>query len=105
MDALLQPASARQLAVRDEGHELRRRGLEATLGYGVLLGRGQLVGTPKAAIALLNTHRELKLGWQLKLSRLGAPHFDLGLEGMRQEYVQGRRKPEHQVQLRLGLHW
>ena len=106
LEALLHPDAASRLASNDERERTsQRRRLEATLGYGVLHARGQLVGTPHAALALSDTAREVGLGWRLDLARRNALHFGLELQGTRQEPRTGDRTPEHRLQLHLRAHW
>ncbi len=106
MDALLRPDAASRLAASDDREDTTpNRRLEATLGYGVLHARGQLVGTPHAGLALSDTAREYLMGWRLGLARQEALHFELELHGARQEPLDDDRRPEHLLRLHLGTHW
>ncbi|MDE0250351.1 MAG: fibronectin type III domain-containing protein [Gammaproteobacteria bacterium] len=106
LQALLHPQAAGWLASSDEQEQASQRSrLEATLGYGVLHARGQLVGTPRATLALSDTVREVRLGWRLALARENALRFGLELHGTRQEPRAGDRAPDHRLELLLAAYW
>ncbi len=102
MDALLSPDTARALgAAGDEGDELRRRRLEAKLGYGFSLFDGHYTDTPELGLGLTDTERELVLEWRIsEKSRTGLA-FGLTVEGAQRENAEdaaGHR-------LTLGFGW
>ena len=104
MDALFGVEGARVPgAANDDGDELRRRTLEAKLGYGVAVFGGRYTGTPELGLGLSQARREVTLGWRLLEARSAGLVFGLDVEGARSESVHGDEEPRHR--LGLGLGW
>ena len=103
MDALLRPDTAGILAANDDGDDLRRRRLEARLGYGLPSFGGRYTATPEIGIGLSDTARETILGWRLAEARSAGLAFGVDVEGARRERVAGDAAPEHR--LGLGFGW
>ena len=104
MDALFGVEGARVPgAANDDGDELRRRTLEAKLGYGVAVFGGRYTGTPELGLGLSQARREVALGWRLLEARSAGLVFGLDVEGARSESVHGDEEPRHR--LGLGLGW
>ena len=105
MNALLSRPTLEGLAANDEGDELGRRRLEATLGYGLPLFGDRFIGTPEIGLSLSDADREMRLGWRLALARRKPVDLNLGVEATRREAVNDDREPEHGMGLRLTARW
>ena len=103
MDALLRPDTARALAADDDGDDLRRRRLEARLGYGLSSFGGRYTAVPEIGIGLSDTAREYIHGWRFAEARSAGLVFGVDVEGARRERVAGDAAPEHR--LGLGFGW
>ena len=104
MDALLgAEAAGVPGAANAGGEELRRRTLEAKLGYGVAVFGGRYTVTPELGLGLSQARREVTLGWRLLEARGAGLVFGLDVEGARSESAHGDEEPQHR--LGLGLGW
>ena len=105
MDALLGPETAWSLgAANDDEDELRRRTLEATLGYGLPLFEGRYTGTPELGLGLSEIGREYSIRWRLAQARRSGIVFGLDVEGSRHESMVGDTRPEYRLALGFGWH-
>ena len=99
VDALLRPETARALGAANDGDELRRRTLEAKLGYGVAMFDGRYTGTPELGLRLSATGREYSVSWRLvEAPRVGL-EFGLDVVGSRHESGGVDTEPEHRLVL------
>ena len=103
MDALLRSEAMRVPGTADDHEELRRRRLEAKLGYGLAAFGGRYTITPEIGFGLSETEREYIHSWRLAEARGAGLVFGLDVEGVRRESVTGGGGPEHR--LGFGLGW
>ena len=102
LDALLRPAAARALAADDHGDGLRRRRLEARLGYGLSSFGGRYTATPEIGIGFSDAAREYIYGWRLEGS--GHEGFELRFEGARVDPANDD-PPEYRLGVRMTARW
>ncbi len=89
-----------------DGDELRRRRLEARLGYGFSAFGDGFTLTPEAGAGLSDAGRDYTLSW--RLSRRGggdAGSLELALEARRQESANDNGPPRHELGLRIHVRW
>ncbi len=94
------------LAADGDGDELRRRRLEARLGYGFSAFGDGFTLTPEAGAGLSDAGRDYTLSW--RLSRRGggdAGSLELALEARRQESANDNGPPRHELGLRVNIRW
>ncbi len=94
------------LAADGDGDELRRRRLEARLGYGFSAFGDGFTLTPEAGAGLSDAGRDYTLSW--RLSRRGggdAGSLELALEARRQESANDNGPPRHEFGLRVNIRW
>jgi len=76
--------------------------LQAQMGYGLPLGGGRFIGTPKLGFGLSEGRHDYTLGWHLSVARREELDLTLGVEASRLENP-GAGSPEHGVMLQLRL--
>ena len=104
MDALLGAETARVPgAANADGDELRRRTLEAKLGYGVAVFGGRYTGTPELGLGLSQARREVTLGWRLAGAR--RDDIELRFETSRLDAANDDREPEYRIGFKLTARW
>ena len=103
VEALLGPQTAQALEAADDndGNELKRRTLEAKIGYGLALFDNRWTGTPELRLGLTGTSRETVLGWRLAEETRAGLAFGLDVEGARRESAEGAAGQR----LGLGFGW
>ncbi|MDE0196956.1 MAG: hypothetical protein OXK78_02110 [Caldilineaceae bacterium] len=72
------------------------------MGYGLPLGGGRFIGTPKLGFGLSEGRHDYTLGWHLSVARREELDLTLGVEASRLENP-GAGSPEHGVMLQLRL--
>ena len=105
MHALFGRRTLEGLAANDDGDDLERRRLEATLGYGMGMFGDGFTGTPELGVGLSNADREYRVGWRLGLVRREDVDFDLSLDATRHEPANDDREPSQRIGLRLTARW
>ena len=100
-DALLGRAAPVGLAAAGSGgNDLRRRRLEARLGYGLAAFGGGFTFTPEAGFGLSNAAREYSIGWRLA-RRPGPVAAELAFEARRSEPAGAAAAAVHEARARL----
>ena len=103
MEALLRPDTVEVFdAAGDDEEELRRRRLEARLGYGLGVFEDRWTATPSVGFGLSEAEREVIVGWHLAETRGTGLVFALDVEGVRRESVSGDVGAEQQIGFDLG---
>ena len=105
MNALLSRRTLEGLAANDDGGDLQRRRLEATLGYGFPLFGDRFTGTPEVGIGLSDADRNYKVGWRLELARSDRVSFNVSLDATRREPANDDWDPDEEIGLRLTARW
>ena len=105
MHALFGRRTLAGLAANDDGDDLERRRLEATLGYGMGMFGDGFTGTPELGVVLSDTDREYRVGWRLGLVRREDVDFDLSLDATRHEPADDDREPSQRIGLGLNARW
>lgn len=105
MHALFGRRTLEGLAANDDGDDLERRRLEATLGYGMGMFGDGFTGTPELGVVLSDTDREYRVGWRLGLVRREDVDFDLSLDATRHEPADDDREPSQRIGLGLNAWW
>ncbi len=82
------------------GNALRRRRLEARLGYGLAAFGGGFTFTPEAGFGLSNAARQYSIGWRLA-RRPGPVAAELAFEARRSESAGAAAAAVHEASARL----
>ena len=100
-EALLGRATLEGLARDGDGDELKRRRLEARLGYGFAAFGDRFTLTPEAGLGLYNAGRDYSLGWHLaRRPGAGPGAAELSFEARRRESA-AATPPVHEGHVRL----
>ena len=105
MNALLSRRTLEDLAANDDGDDLERRRLEATLGYGMGMFGDSFTGTPELGVGFSNTDREYRIRWRLGLVRREDVDFDVSLDASRHEPANDDHEPSQRIGFRLTARW
>ncbi|MCY4504072.1 MAG: hypothetical protein OXE57_21300 [Alphaproteobacteria bacterium] len=78
---------------------------DAEMGYGMALFGDRFTGTPNVGFGLSDTARDLRIGWRLTPAGPTASGFEVNLDAVRRETVNGNEPAEHGVMLRSLVRW